>query len=446
MREAVVALLYPTRPVPGNTTDRILNDLVNSFSRFAGNQQTAFDNGSGRSAASVTGNMLELQVERAIARVVGRGGGDFMTALTAAFPSTPDGRVVDTPQRGLVYLYAGNGGMPPYGSGGASSSGMTYGSNGAGGFAGVLSTKQATLYREASVIAADALKILAGIEPFMPEADKEEVEALRALLRAEITALVEEFGRVDEPRDTRVEAYLNALDINVIEFGRRGLVDNPSLVTTINDEEQTAGFQLLKNYTGILRTIWENFDKLERPKPTLSLSEQVERANVILPVVAQGKVDLEAALDSVAFTESEQRSRAAFFTTLDGRQIPLQIIGAGSIATRLINSPLFNLIFNLGLQLPDITVRDLIDWVDRFSNVEGPRILGDSGQFGLDFVLDEADVLFWTIVPIIGMLEFLDKTNSSNRLMLRQVLSNERVRWALDNLLEQLRVLADLAC
>src|SRR6266498_3546543 len=108
MRDAVMNLLYPTKPVPGGgllgKTDQILNDFVNSFSRFAGNQRTAFDIGNGRSANG-GGNVLELQVESAMSKVLGRALGrgstrNFITALNAAFPTTASGEVVDTPQRG----------------------------------------------------------------------------------------------------------------------------------------------------------------------------------------------------------------------------------------------------------------------------------------------------------------------------------------------------------
>ncbi len=448
MRDAVMNLLYPTKPVPGGgllgKTDQILNDFVNSFSRFAGNQRTAFDIGNGRSANG-GGNVLELQVESAMSKVLGRALGrgstrNFITALNAAFPTTASGEVVDTPQRGVISLNRG-GSIIPY-TGSSSSNGSS------NGLVGQLSTKQAALYREASVITEDAIKILTGLETFMPEADQEEVEALRSLVQSEIYAFVEEVGRVDEPRETRVEAYLNAININLIEFGRRGLLDDPRLVTTIGDEAQTAGFQLLKNYTSILRTIWNDFNRSVRIVPTFSLSEQVERANIVLPVIAQSNVDFEAALDSVAFTESEQRSRAARFSELGGQQIallPRVRVALGNVFITQNNLALYNFIVNLGLQLPDFTVRDLADWLDRFANIEGPAILVESGQFGLDFVLDEADTLFWTIVPVIGLLELLEAANSTNQSMLRQVLSNERVRWTLGNLLEQLKALADLA-
>lgn len=443
-RAAVMALLYPNRTFSGGTdgtTNRLINDFLNSFSRFAGNQQTYADRGGSYSLAS-KGSMLEKQVERALTQVLGRSlalGNNpdtFMSAVNSAFPTTADGQVSPTPRRSVVSLYSSNGnGSYPYSNGRS------------GSMVGQLSTKQATLYRQASVMVADALSVLKGIQTFMPEADTEEVEALRALIISEFNAIVEELGRVDEPRKTRVDAYLATLQVNLVEFGSRGFLDDPTLVTTVGNEAQTANFQLLLNYLQILVNIWNTFKQTEGSTPTFSLSELVERANVVLPVVAQSTIDLEAALDSVGFGENEQRSLAAKLTTLDTSQITASGLSKFLDATVLPKDlTLLNQIFNAGFQLPDITVRDLIDWLDRFASTEGPTILTDSGNFGLTFITDQADSLFWTVVPVVYVLQLSDSLNATSRLMLRQVLSNERVRWAFDNLLDQLKVLADLAC
>jgi hypothetical protein len=50
-----------------------------------------------------------------------------------------------------------------------------------------------------------------GLQPFVPEAETDKVEALRAMVKSEISTLVEEFGRVEEPRADRIESYLRAL-------------------------------------------------------------------------------------------------------------------------------------------------------------------------------------------------------------------------------------------
>ena len=163
----------------------------------------------------------------------------------------------------------------------------------------------------------------------------------------------------------------------------------------------------------------------------------MERANILLPIVAQVNVDFEAAMDSVGFTESERRSLAAKFNTLTGFNVSplaqfdgqLDIAQPGSFAT----------------SLPDITVYDLTEWVDRFANLEGPGMLAESGLYGLDFVTDQADRLFWVIAPVIAILETDEVDLASDSSSLEQSLPNERVRFSLNNLLVQLNTLADLS-
>jgi hypothetical protein len=434
LRDGLMLQLYPTESArtylsltdpqgntdPTNTAKFILTNFLGSFQRYTGNQQTAYDRGSVSASATSSANVLERQVGRAISQVLGRtpgrGAENFINALNDAFPVAADGQVTFTQSRSIVQLYSPS-----------SSTGVV----------GQLSARQATLYRQASIVAGDALKVLAGLKSFVPEADTERVESLRAVIGSEIKTLVDEFGRVDEPRSERVQSYLDAIVNHLAEFGEQAYLNNPVLVATTDDEAQTSGFELLNNYVlTILRTAWNEYRNTEKPDSpgSYSLSERLERANVLLPVLAQGNTDFEDAMESVGFSESERRSRAARFSTL-----------AVSFVTQpendTLGGALETTINPIGGRLPDITVNDLTNWLDRFSNIEGPSILSN-GEYGLVFVTDQADRLFWTIAPVVG---YLATTLSLNRSNLGRILSNERVRWSLDNLLSQLQTLADLA-
>jgi hypothetical protein len=149
-------------------------------------------------------------------------------------------------------------------------------------------------------------------------------------------------------------------------------------------------------------------------------------------VVAQATVDFSNALESVGLSEDERRSRASRFSTLDVASI--EIFRDGGNAS--------NQISTIGRWLPDITVSDLIDWLDQYANMEAPSAL--DSVYGIDFVTDQADRLFWTIAPVVAHLKTTSSLNSSSQSTLAQVLSNERVGWALDNLLSQIHELANL--
>ena len=72
-------------------------------------------------------------------------------------------------------------------------------------------------------------------------------------------------------------------------------------------------------------------------------------------------------------------------------------------------------------------------------------MLANSGLYGLDFVTDQADRIFWVIAPVVAILETDEVNLASNSSSLEQSLSNERVRFSLNNLLFQLNALADLS-
>jgi len=428
LRQAFLQILFEPQAHADNSTDQLLAQINRTLEQSSGNEPTVYDNGSFRSHATGTANALTQQVERAITQVLGRtpgrGADGFISALNSAFPVSATGVVATTPTRSVVSL-AGN----------------------STGFNGQLSVSQANLYRQASIIAADALRILEGLQPFGPTSDIDAVEALSALVRSQITALVEEFGRIDQPRKERVEIYFKTLlgsSTGTAGARQNGYLEKlgeqarlitkissqPNGITTLpitaEDEAQVAGFELLVGYVRTLRTIWESYaaDSDIEKEVTGRYSDRLSRANIMLPVINDSNTSFMSAMDSIGFSASERRSDAALFTTL----------GSLNEVTDVLLVP-----GKVSYLLPDITVSDFGEWVDRFATTEAPSILSSSGQFGLDFVTDQADTLFW----VIGFVLHYIQTKPNPR-MLSQVLSYPRVKQTLSELVFQLNTLADL--
>ncbi|MEA5552821.1 hypothetical protein VB713_17905 [Anabaena cylindrica UHCC 0172] len=433
LRTGLIGQLYPTQLTSTielqNNQVLLLSDLVSSFKRFAGNQQTTYDNrpisdqqitydGSGQPSATTTANRLARQVDNAIAlafrKAPGRVATNFIDALDAAFPSPNNGQLVALPTRSQNLLLNPN--------------------NDNRKSLEELSTRQLGLYRQTSVIATDALKILDELQTFVSEADIERFEALRSLIQSQIVSLVEEFGRADEPRSVRVVATLRSLQEYVIELGEQGHFNDPLLAATISDDDQIAKFDVLINYVKLISRSWSEYYNAEKSGRVYSISERADRARVILPIVSQANQDLSNALESVGLTPSERRSRAYLFTTLQSPLIELPENNEGR--TVVIEN-------QISAWLPDITVSDLQDWLARFANMEAPNAL--NSVYGIDFVTDQADRLFWTIAPIVAHIKTTRSLNPGGQSTLAQILSNERVSLAFDNLLSQLNALADLA-
>jgi len=426
LRALAMKQLYPTlAPSRLRNVDEV-NDpdplvfLANTFSRFAQTSKTYVDdNGSNSSnTSSASNNLLERQVSRAISQVLGRAPGSadsFVRAINDVFQTQKNGQISFTPSRSAVSLYGQND---------PSQNGYSPAFNGAmsAGLVGQLSAEQATLYRQATTVATDALKVLQGLQPFVPEAEMDKVEALRALVGDEINSLVEEFGRVDEPRVVRVDTYfhqLRGVNGNLIQFGDRAFLNRRITPTTLDDEAQIAGYDLLVNYVRIIQEVWNHYKKRNSlSKSPKNFSLRLNRSSTLLPVIAEGNNNFMSALDSIGFTETERRTRASSFTTLG-------------------NDP--------ALELPDLTVYDFTEWVDRFASLEGPQYLADSGQYGLEFVTDQADRIFWVLVPILAFTKTAPSLNLNSQPFLAQALNHERVSWALDDLVNQLRALADEA-
>lgn len=447
LRQRLIANLF-IQPTVEQGIPEQLAQIAQVLSRTATNEPTAYENGLVKTSATGAANLLTRQVERAISQVLGRSPGKgsegFMKALYGTFPTTKNGQVMFTPARSVVSLYS------PYGEGNQ----VISGTNGMG-LTGQLPIEQANLYRQASIIASDALRVLESIQPFDPTSDIDAVEALRSLIRSQINSLLEEFGRLDEPRTDRVNLYFNTLDANLNELGIRGRLGGNDLVTvsddggatidvidleevfpvTLDDEAQVAALELLKNYVATLADIWNRFlDASESEQVSGHYSERLARISILLPVVADSNVSFMAALDSIGFTESERRSDAALFTSLATRGFQFSL----SIS----DTPIPNTTITLpDVLLPNITLNDFNDWIDRFTTLEAPSVLADAGRFGLEFVADQADTLFWVIAIVLDFIQF--DRNEPQESLLERILSFDRVRQTLRELAFQLDTLAD---
>lgn len=428
IRDNIYGLIPPSVPTGQlDGADPNVARLASAFSRYASTTQTAFDTGSAQSSSAGGVNLLERQAERALSQVLGRAPGraadSFIAALNDAFPITANGFVSASPSRNVVSVYSPN--TPGSATGSWQADAVTRQAIGAG-LIGQLSVEQAALYREASTISADLLRVLAGIEPFAPVVDRNAVEMLRSLVASEIKSLTEEFGRVDLPRAERVQAYFDLLVGSnqgmghLTELGKRALIDGSWDPTSETEEAQLAAYRLIQQYVGALQNAWAGYNSAS--SPALVFSQSIQEASRMLAVVAEATNNVTAAMDSIGFTENERRSVGATFSTL---KFPANV--PAIVAARL--------------TLPNLTVYDLTSWFDTLTNVEGQSTLADSGFYGLDFVTGQADSLFFSLAAIL----YATRLGPASGTLLQQVLVHERVGWELDNLFFQVKTLADLA-
>src|SRR6185295_6428539 len=102
-----------------------------------------------------------------------------------------------------------------------------------------------------------------------PSVAPDQIEALRMIVESYFKALEEEFGRLDGPREQRVQVFLTALQgIPAVAQGyltefRNLILQNPSpTFTSLVEEGQLAAMNLLNSYVQIIVTAWTNYPSL----------------------------------------------------------------------------------------------------------------------------------------------------------------------------------------
>jgi len=234
-----------------------------------------------------------------------------------------------------------------------------------------MSTAQASLYATAKEALDKSLPLLDGLSPSNPEAEPEEVAAIKAAVKNQLTDVVNELGFVGGPRSARVNQYFGLLLINAdsgafppptlitdpAEIGgtlgklRDVLgfnVSNKGVVNSVGDEQGLSNFRILSDYVTSLAQSWINNLALFEPgvaqPPLVLLSRQ-------LSVVAESVSDLRSALDSVFVSQAERQT------------------------TRL---PLPE-----HLALEGLSLEDLLSEIENFVTNEGPRLLQDAGAIAI---------------------------------------------------------------
>lgn len=227
---------------------------------------------------------------------------------------------------------------------------------------GAITGAQASIYARAKAALDQSLAILDRLYPLAPEADKQEVEASRAIVRSELTELVNELGVEGGPRVHRVNALFRQLrgtnntDFDPERVGgqlqrmRENLGLTRDNVNTIEEEQDLTDFITLVDYIGSLQQSWDNqrrfFDRRNTAEPYLGT--HLVLLSRALAVVAESVREVYNAMDSVFLRAAERQTIELRFTS---------------------EAPIF--------------VSELLAWVDRFASEEAPLLIQDAGKAGV---------------------------------------------------------------
>jgi 5-hydroxyisourate hydrolase-like protein (transthyretin family) len=247
---------------------------------------------------------------------------------------------------------------------------------------GAITGAQASLYSRARVALDEALPLLDGLYPLDPAADPQDTDAIRSIIRSELTDLVAELGVEGGPRVSRVDDLLDLLlggtlqgrAITTAQDPIRGqlqqLQDRLGLrqdrVQTVAEEEDLTNFLILVDYVREIDTSWRDRRGFFDPTTgTPFLGTQLVLLSRSLAVTAESVTEVGFTLDSVFLGAAERLAIRLTFPATD---------------TDLEDSR--NQTITVPGGTPSILLGELLSWVERVASEEGPRLLQDGGKDG----------------------------------------------------------------
>jgi len=221
---------------------------------------------------------------------------------------------------------------------------------------GAVTGAQGSLYSQARTVLAQCLPLLDGLTPLVAGVDPEDSAAVRAVVRSQLTELVNEIGTEGGPRVTRVEGLFAALlddpaaPAGHVTGGSLGQLHEVlgierARVNTVDEEQNLTNARLVVDWLRALRGSWDASAAVFGGSGEAYLGTSLLQLSRLLAVAGESVEELEAALDSVFLGAAERQVR--------------RVAGSG------------------------LTVDELLSWVRTATQEEGPRLVQDGGRIGV---------------------------------------------------------------
>ncbi len=252
---------------------------------------------------------------------------------------------------------------------------------------GEVTGAQASIYTRAKAALDQALPLLDKLKPLRADADEQEMESMRALVRSAWVELVNELGVVAGPRIQRIDDYFSQLLGNVAskspveypknvtseaELKKMGTLGKLALrfgfqrdrVLTVNEEQNLTDWLILLDHTVSLCQTWVNQKDFFKWNGSADkfLGTQLVRLSQAMAVIVESVRETYDAMDSVFFGIEERNVTVLPFTLSSGESLTM-------------------------------SVSELLSWVEHFASVEGPQLIEDSGKDGVFVVSQTLDRL-----------------------------------------------------
>jgi hypothetical protein len=312
---------------------------------------------------------------------------------------------------------------------------------------GAVTGAQASIYARAKTMLDHAVLLLDGLDSLRPDADQEDVDSMRAIVRSEILELVNELGMVGGPRVQRVDSLFVALLGANLSTGRidpetvggqLGLIRDRfglsrTRVNTIDEEQNLTNFLILVDHVGALWMSWDSQRDYFSGGSNVFLGTQLVLLARTLEVIAESVHEAESIMDSVFIGPAERQTIRLPFGLDPARQRRVRSVRANGSSPE-----------------SALTIEELFGWIEYFAVEEGPRVIREAGKDGVVALvptLERLRTLMQAAVDIssrnFGKLS--RSLNGSAQMLPPEGFFSERVRRALRELTGHLNHAFDLA-
>jgi hypothetical protein len=256
--------------------------------------------------------------------------------------------------------------------------------------AGGITGAQASVYARAQAAVDAANPLVDGLYALRDDADPQDVDALKKVVRGQMGELVSELGIPGGPRIARVEQLFTLLlgnpetitdpDAVIGQVGtlrselglwstaaaaQNGIV----LVNTVEEEQNVTNYRILVDYLTSLRQSWMNNRQFfSRTTGTPFFGTQLVLLSRQLSVIAESVNEVRFALDSVFIGPAERQTVQLQFPA--SVNLPPNTQRVGAATNNVVNSKA-------------LLIEELLDWVEHFATSEGPRLIQDGGKYAV---------------------------------------------------------------
>jgi hypothetical protein len=248
---------------------------------------------------------------------------------------------------------------------------------------GAVTGAQASLYTRAKAAVDQVLPLLDGLEPLRVDFDPENVSAIRAIVRSQLTELVKELGVEGGPRVQRVDQLFSFLLGDTIAAADPRARRDPDLVggslgilrdrfglqrfriNNTAEEEGFSRFLIIVDHVVSLAESWDAQREFFVRGSTLVepfLGTQLVLLSRDLEVIAESVHEVEFALNSVFLGPSERQTLELRFPPGSASSA---VVGAGGTLTG---------------GSPPMFLSELLSWVERFATEEGRQLIDEGGK------------------------------------------------------------------